>query len=187
MTPNSELKRVEHDFYATDPQSVKELLKYETFKGDLLEPCCGQGHISKVLNDLDTTKSLLSTDLIDRGYGRGDVDFLKVNVKQKYDHIVTNPPYLLAQEFIEKSLKVTTGKVAMFLRLQFLEGQARQEFFKRTPLSKVYVFSKRQGAWRNGEEIDLRTGKKWSSPMTFAWFVWDHNFNIDNDPVIRWI
>ncbi|MDT8337190.1 MAG: hypothetical protein RQ856_05105 [Candidatus Izemoplasmatales bacterium] len=68
--------------------------------------------------------------------------------------------YKLAQEFIEKSLQITNKKVAMFLKIQFLEGKNRYNFFKETPLKVVHVFSARQDPWRNGEPVNPKTGKK---------------------------
>lgn len=49
--------------------------------------------------------------------------------------IITNPPYKFAREFVEKALEVVADgqKVAMFLKLTFLEGQARRELFRRCP------------------------------------------------------
>lgn len=179
-------ERVENDFYATDPQSVMDLLQLENFNGDtILEPCCGQGHISKVLES-NTNCKVWSQDLINRGYGQGGIDFLKADFgDRKYTHIVTNPPYKYAKEFVAKSLSITTGKVAMFLKIQFLEGQARKEWFKNTPLKYVYVFSKRQVVLNNGLETNPKTGKKWANTMCFAWFVWEHRYN--GEPIIKWI
>ena len=126
-----------------------------------------------------------ATDLIDRGYGIGDIDFLTYNFDDKVDWIVTNPPYSLAKEFIDKSLSITNKGVAMFLKIQFLEGQARRDWFKETPLKYVYVFSKRQDPLRDGQALNPKTGKKWGSTMCFAWFIWEHNY--DGEPIVRWI
>lgn len=37
------------DYYATEPKATEWLLKLEQFDGPILEPACGEGHISKVL------------------------------------------------------------------------------------------------------------------------------------------
>ena len=73
----------------------------------------------------------------------------------------------------------------MFLKIQFLEGQARKEWFKNSPLKYVYVFSKRQDPWRDGESLNPKTGKKWGSTMCFAWFVWEQGYA--GEPTIKWI
>lgn len=37
------------DYYATEPKATEWLLRLEKFNGPILEPACGEGHISKVL------------------------------------------------------------------------------------------------------------------------------------------
>lgn len=71
-------------------------------------------------------------------------------------------------------------KVAMFLRLQFLEGQERRKFFDMYPPARVYIPSKRLNCARNG---DFKQYK--SSAICYAWFVWEKGSN--GEPVIRWI
>ena len=114
------------------------------------------------------------------------MDFLEQNVSPIYDWVVTNPPYKLAQDFIEQSLRATKdgGHVAMFLKIQFLEGNKRKLFFEDTPPKTVYVFSKRQNPLRNGEPLDEK-GKPWSSTMCFAWFVWEKGYS--GKTTIEWI
>jgi len=179
-------ERVDNDFYATSYESTYALFNVEEFQPTtFLEPCCGQGHISKVIEEMFPNANIESTDLIDRGYGKGDVDFLTTEYNKKYDYIITNPPYSLAQEFIEKSLSITNKKVAMFLKIQFLEGIGRYNFFKNTPLKIVHVFSARQDPWRDGSPVNPTTGKKWGSTMCFAWFIWEHGYK--GEPTIKWI
>ena len=173
--------RVEHDYYATPPESTLKLLEVEEFKGNVLEPCCGEGHISEVLKE--NWFEVSSNDLVDRSYGEDRKDFLKDGFRT-YDNIITNPPYKYAREFIIKSLEITTGKVAMFCKIQLLEGVSRYEMFRDTPLKTVYVFTKRQNPYRNGSPVD-ENGKKWSSTMCFAWFVWEHGY--EGKPTIEWL
>ena len=97
---NTTTTRVENDFYATDPETLKlflyEFWKDNSFEGDILEPACGQGHISKTLKELLPNFNIISTDLIDRGYYPEGIatsygkDFMQMNKVWKGD-IVTNP------------------------------------------------------------------------------------------------
>ena len=174
-------ERVENDYYATPPESTIALLEREKFFGGILEPCCGEGHISEVLKDYGY--DVVSNDLVDRGYGEFNEDYLKAT-ELKADNVVTNPPFKYAKEFIEKSLHDTTGKVAMFCKIQLLEGVSRSKMFENTPLKTVYVFTKRQNPLRNGSPVD-ENGKKWASTMCFAWFVWEHGY--EGKPSIEWI
>lgn len=99
------------------------------------EVACGEGHLSERLKEYG--HEVYSTDLIDRGYGVGGIDFLECPVKWDGD-ILTNPPYKFAQQFVEHSLELINdgSKVFMFLKLQFLEGKARRKKTIRHRLSQ---------------------------------------------------
>lgn len=185
---NPEGGRVENDFYATNPKAVTMLLeKYNILKtgNKVLEPCCGMGHISKTVEKyygIDVDK----IDLVDRGCGAIIDDFLTHSFDNQYDTIITNPPYSLALEFIEKSLDIVNpnGVVAMFLKIQFLEGQKRKEFFESNPPKYIYVFRNRMATWNNGEELDPN-GKRWATTMCHAWFIWEKGSK--TEPIVRWL
>ena len=102
--------------------------------------------------------------------------------KEKQD-IITNPPYKYALEFCEKAIDlVDTGyKVAMFLKLTFLEGQRRRKFFDKFPPKYVLVFSKRIQVARNGDEEMFKK----SSAACYAWFIWEKGYT--GKPTIEWI
>ena len=127
-------EREAFDYYATDPRAVEMLLEPEQFSPVIWEPACGEGHISKVLQAHGY--EVISTDLIYRGFGDPEpLDFLKEMLDDFEGDIITNPPYSMGLEFVQRALESVRpgGKVAMFLKVQFLEGQKRGEFFKHTP------------------------------------------------------
>ena len=178
--------RVKNDYYATPPQATIDFLNLVEFENieTILEPACGEGHMSEVLKQHFDNSVVESTDLVDRGYGLGGIDFLNKVYEERYNLVITNPPFKYAQEFIEKALEVSNRYVVMFAKLQLLEGQKRYDLFKNTPFKEVYVHSSRVNPLRNGSEFD-ENGKKWSSTMAFAWFVWDKEYM--GEPVIKWI
>lgn len=183
--------RAENDFYATPKSSVVDLLEREDFCFDnkiILEPCVGMGHIADVLSQYFSNSIVKGMDIVDRGWNGTKVsDFLTFDfADSKVGNIITNPPFNIAQEFIEKSLSIldNKGKCCMFLKIQFLEGKKRREFFKEFPQKTVYVFSERQSPMREGKETD-ENGKKWSSTMCFAWFVWEKGYK--GETIIKWI
>lgn len=168
---HSETEREINDYYATPPIATELLLGLETFSKDILEPCCGQGHISKVLEAYGY--NVESFDLIDRGYGTGVVDFLQYNETVDKD-IITNPPYAQATEFVEHAMEIITDghKVAMFLKLTFLEGQGRRELFAKYPPKTVYVSVSRLGCAKNGEfKIDKSGNLKADSAVAYCWYI----------------
>ena len=127
--------------------------------------------------------NVLSTDLIDRGYGQGGVDFLSSTHKFDGD-IITNTPYKHAQAFIEKALSLIPDghKVAMFLKVTFLEGKSRKKLFTEHPPKFVYVSSSRLLCAKNGEFQKIRDGG--GSAVAYAWFIWEKGF--DGDTIIKW-
>lgn len=179
--------RVEDDYYATPYESTRALLDVENFSGNFLEPCVGGGHIAEIIKEYYPNSKVVGIDLVDRGYKDTIIaDFIHTDFEQLFDNIITNPPYSLAQEFLEKGMEVIreNGKIAMFLKIQFLEGAKRKEMFDKYPPKYIYVFSKRQNPWRNGSQVDEK-GKPWASTMCFAWFVWFKGFQ--GEPIVRWV
>ena len=162
---HSDSERHEHDYYATPPTAVKDLLEREDFE-NVWECACGEGHIAEVLKK----KGILgkATDLIDRNYGDGLLNFRLCMDKWDGD-IITNPPYKYAMEFTEKALDLISEgrKLAMLLKIQFLESKKRIPLFKNSPPKRIYVWSGRMTCAINGDFESITHG----SPMMFAWFV----------------
>lgn len=185
---NSTSKREENDFYATNPETLKlflyEFWKDNSFEGDILEPACGQGHISKTLKEMLPNFNVISTDLINRGYGQGGVNFLTHDYGRTFNTVITNPPFSLAKEFIEKGLEIADKYVIMLCKIQLLEGLKRKDMFLNTPLKYIYVHTTRQATWKEGKPTDSK-GKKWATTMCLAWFVWDKEY--EGEPIVRWI
>lgn len=171
--------RETNDYYRTEPRRVELLLQLETFDHHVWECACGRGHISDVL--IKHGYDVRSTDLIDRGYGVGGVDFLKQTEHWNGD-IITNPPYKYRLEFLEKSFELINDgrRVCMLLKLQFLESKRRYRFFKRYPPKVIYVSTNRLSCRLNAEFEKYRKMNR----ITYAWFIWEKGFH--GDPVIKW-
>lgn len=130
---------------------------------------------------IENNYNVKSTDLIDRNFGQSEIDFLKQNEKFNGD-ILTNPPYKYAKEFVEKSMDLIDDGFycIMFLKIQFLEGQARRKLFENYPPKFVYVNSTRQLCAMNGN-----FGKYKSKAICYCWYIWEKGFH--GEPTIRWI
>ena len=167
--------RAEADYYPTPPETTQALMDRELFVGNVWECACGDGRMAEVIKQFNP---IIATDLrTDLGYGLGGIDFLLEN--RRVDNIITNPPYRLGQEFVERSLLQAQNKVAMLLKLVFLESSSRYNLFKSSPLKTVYVFSGRQSIYKNG----ITTAN--SGLIAYAWFVWDKSYS--GKPQIDWI
>lgn len=171
--------RADKDYYATEPAATDWLCRLEQFTGPILEPSCGEGHISERLKAAGY--EVVSRDLEDRGYGEGGRDFLGGDIEPWPGDIITNPPYAFAQEFVERALEMVQPghKVAMFLKLTFLEGKRRRDLFKSSPPIRIWVSSSRLKCAMNGDFEN--TG---GSATCYAWFVWEKGFT--GHPEVRW-
>ncbi len=174
-------ERPKGDFYPTSEIAITKLLDAEEFTGLFLEPCCGNGAISKVLQARG--HEVISRDLYDWGFGESGKDFITEPIIE-VDSVVTNPPFNLSLEFTARALECTKarqGKVAMLNRIQWLEGVKRTKFFTENPLSKVLVFTRRIPRMHR---FDF-TGKPGISLLCFAWFIFDWKYS--GEPRLGWI
>lgn len=171
--------RQAEDYYATEPKATEWLCKLESFKGPILEPSCGEGHMAKVL--MAHGYEVVARDLVDRGFGTAGMDFLAIDNTAWQGDIITNPPYKFALEFVRKALAIIPNghKVAMFLKIQFLEGKARRKLFDSTPPKTVWVSSSRLKCAMNGDFDAVG-----SSASCYAWFVWEKGYQ--GNTVVRW-
>ncbi len=176
---HSKEEREINDYYATTPKAIDVLLD-ETgilFNPYILEPACGEGHLSKRL--VERGYKVKSSDLINRGYGEIQ-NFFKIDTWK--GDIITNPPYKLAQEFVEHSLKIvfSKAKVAMFLKLTFLEGRKRKKMFKKYPPKYIFVSSSRLQCSKNGMFDTYK-----NTAIAYGWYIWEKGYT--GNTVVRWV
>jgi len=152
------------DFFPTPRWATFALIENEKFKGNIWECACGDGSMSRVLEESGVR--VTSSDLYDRGFGESGVDFLAS--ERRADNIVTNPPYNSAEGFVASGVRLAKRKFALLLRLAFLEGANRaRTIFADTPPSRVWVFSERITFYPSG------VAPKGTGTTAYAWFVWD--------------
>lgn len=168
------------DFYPTPTWATEALLANESFTGFTWEPACGNGAISEILKKHEL--KVFSSDLFDRGYGDvREVDFLTQTAGCNASNIITNPPYNLAEEFVHHGLKMVDSKLALLLRLSFLESATRfNSIFSIKPPTRVWVFSERITFYPNGIQT-AGTGT-----LAYGWFVWDKT-STKNKTELKWI
>ena len=174
---NADGKRKKSDFYETPYSITLQFLEREGKEkliGTILEPSCGNGAIVKVLKEMNL-------NVVGKDLSAGQ-DFLQEF--EKYDAIITNPPFSIAFEFIQKCKKLT-NYFALLLPLSYLHGKKRfDDIYSDSifPLSRVYVFTR---CPMLGEKL-REDGKYNTGMMVYAWFVWDKK-TIEKKPVIEWI
>lgn len=178
--------REKYDYYATEPKATEELLKIEQFDYYVWEPAAGEGHIAEVLKAHDY--SVVTSDIVERNYPldftEDFFDIKKTRLRTLLSRdIITNPPYKYAKEFVEHAIDISSDgtKIAMFLKLQFLESQSRGELFEKHPPKRIWVSRSRLQCAKNG---DFDKYKKTSTAIAYAWFVWVKGFK--GKPTVDW-
>ena len=179
---HTDKERQNEDYYATDPIAAKLLLEVETFNRNLWECACGEKHLSKVFESCGY--NVRSSDIVDR-CGNEIFDFLSIENQNWDGDIVTNPPYKYAVDFIYKALQIIPvgNKVAMFLKVQFLEGKERKKLFHSFPPKVIYVSSSRILCAKNANFEEMKSGG--GSAVAYAWYVWEKGYK--GDTIVKWI
>jgi hypothetical protein len=163
-----------NDLYETPECATLALLRAESLPHRIWEPACGRGAIVNVLRAAG--HEVVASDLVDYGVpvtcpGYRNVDFLmERRAPEGTEAIVTNPPFRLANEFVEHALTLCP-RVIMLLRLAFLESERRSGILDGGELARVHVFRKRLPMMHR----DGWTGPKASSGMAFAWYAFDRS------------
>ena len=163
--------REQHDYYATEPKAVRLFLEQINLEGPVWECACGEGHLSEEMKAMGF--DVYSSDLIARGYGEVK-DFLCLSNKEQTDrHIITNPPYKFANEFMVKGYNLLKpgNKLCLFLPIRYLEGKARKILFAKYPPKEIWVSSGRLICAMNGR-FEQITG----SAASYSWFVWEKDY-----------
>jgi hypothetical protein len=154
------------DLYETPAPAVRALLDAEPIEGPIWECANGRGAISRVLRAAGYR--VVATDIEDYGAedARSGVDFLaQSTAPDGVTTILTNPPFMYANEFVRHALTLVP-RVVLLLRLGFLEGVGRSDILDGGQLARIHVFRNGLSMQRDGCSVTSRA-------IVFAWFVWD--------------
>lgn len=194
-------ERQAEDYYATPPEEVTnilEVLGLDLTGANILEPCCGGGHMVEGIWQYNKSANILATDIMQRTnyfitrdavgdtimyhYGT-KYDFLSDDYPIEYaDYVIMNPPFSVIIPFVQHSLEIATKGVLMLGRLEFLESKKRyEEVFSIHPPADVYVYVDRIACYKNGDFTE-----KPSSIQAYAWYYWDKE-NKSKETKVHWI
>ena len=181
--PRLHPNRAAYEFYPTPPEATRALLSAERFDGSIWEPACGTGWISREL--IAAGYEVVSTDLVDYGYGEPGRDFLAER-KPRAKHIVTNPPYGrgLADAFVKHALELTAetgGTVAMLVNLLSLCHPLRHDFYVGHPPAVIYALDECI-CWPYGDPSQATTS---IAKQRYCWLVWKHGHQGPTE--FRWL
>lgn len=159
------------DDFPTPPWATRALLEHIIDKDaaktqTCLEPAAGRGYMAKPLSEY-----FAHVEAADAyPYGFAPIrDFLShPHEAGSHDWVITNPPFRLAEAFVERALIVARHGVAILARTVFLESVGRYEgIFKPNPPTKFAQFTERVPM------VKGRLDAKASTATGYAWFVWE--------------
>ena len=168
------------DYYVTPVNKIEEFLdafsKYEDiFEKDIivLDPCAGGDEINGMSYPMALSRfDSLEVDTIDiREDSRAKIkgSFLDIDTKDKYDVIITNPPFNISLDIINKALDDVKdgGFVIMLLRLNYFGGKVRSGLWKKHMPKYCFVHNKRIGFLGNGK----------TDSIEYCHMVWQKGYN----------
>ncbi len=173
------------DDFPTPPWATRALCDFLVTQGHQLrgmscrEPAANRGHMVRPLSEY--FGSVVASDVHDYGVGFPVRDYLFGPVEST-DWTVTNPPFRLAEQFIQRALEVSDSGVAVIVRAAFLEGQGRYDrLYARTPPSDILQFTERVVMHKG------RLSPDGSTATAYAWLVWDKSAHPALGPRFHWI
>lgn len=120
---NRGAERHAHDFYATPAWCVHRLVeRVGAMVGPVLDPCCGDGALLRAAG-----RDGFTVDIQARFEPDMVANYLDDNVHLHYPTCIMNPPYKLAQEFIDKAARQCSVVYAL-TRLNFLASAKRRDW-----------------------------------------------------------
>lgn len=174
------------DDFPTPPWATRALCewlgenRFQLFNCDCREPAANRGHMVAPLKEY--FRDVEAADIHDYGAGFPVEDYLWPVVRNKVDFVITNPPFRLAQQFIEKMLEQSRLGCAVIVRSAFLEGVGRyNDLFSRTPPTDILQFS---------ERVVMHKGKlsaKGSTATAYCWLVWRKQRGAAGRTRMHWI
>jgi hypothetical protein len=165
------------DFYTTPVDAITTFLEAakksdpSIIRGKILDPCAG-GNATKPMSYPTALEAMgFECDTIDiRRDSAAAIkgDYLSMDCADKYDLIITNPPFSLAVPIIEKALSDVKegGHVVVLERLNFFGSETRKPLFEQMP---QYCFVHRK-------RMSFTSSSKTDS-IEYGHFVWMKNYS----------
>lgn len=152
------------DYLPTPNWPIDILMVREKFDTTVWECACGDGRMSKRISSWGY--KVISSDLIDRGFGKIGIDFL--TARPFASCIITNPPFKKAQQFIERCIEIESiNKFAFLLRSMYVESKKRRHIFEINPPKKIICIADR---------VQFNGSEKPGGAFAMSWFIWDKNY-----------
>lgn len=152
------------DYYYTPIEQIELFLREfnninpGALTGNILDPCAGgderrpMSYPTALQNHGIDQRKITTVDIRQNSPAQITADYTKYNFNKKFDAIITNPPFSIALEIIEKSLEDVKegGIVAMLLRLNFFGSKNRKPFWEQNMPKYCFVHHRRMKFTEDG-------------------------------------
>jgi predicted RNA methylase len=171
--------------FPTPPWATRALCEHLARHRDLRsltvrEPAANRGYMARPLTEY--FGRVEASDVHDFGVGYPVRDFLFPEPMVRLDWTITNPPFRLAEQFVERARQTSVHGVAMIVRSAFLEGKGRHaRLFSRWRPSRVLQFVERVVMHRGRVTADGTTA------TAYAWLIWDDVLRSTAQTRFEWI
>lgn len=118
------------DDFQTPPEALNVLLPYLRKEWRIWEPACGKGNLVRAFQEYGF--ETIGTDIL------SEKDFLKWQPIDNFHCIITNPPFSLKQQFLERCYELKRP-FALLLPLTTFETAKRQKLFKENGLEVIFM------------------------------------------------
>lgn len=159
------------DDFPTPPWATRALCEWLNRRGENIgqlncrEPAANRGHMVAPLREY--FRRVEASDIHDYGVGYPVEDYLFGPPPEHVHYTITNPPFRLAEQFIDRMTATSDFGFAVIVRAAFLEGVGRYErLFSKNPPSFVLQFSERVVMHKG------RLAPEGSTATAYAWLVW---------------
>lgn len=131
------------------------------------EPACNRGFMARPLAEYFGT--VRASDIHHYGWEgqQQTVDFLFPGEDEAVGWVITNPPFRLAEQFVEKARRIAKVGCAVIVRSAFLESVGRYEnLFRDNPPAIIAQFTERVVM------VKGRIDPTGSTATAYCWLVW---------------
>ena len=162
MAVKPPLRKGSPNDFQTPSHALEPLYPYLTKQWRVWECAAGKGNLVRALGGQGY--KVVATDIL-----TGE-DFLTSTPKKPWDCIVTNPPYSIKNEFIERAYGLGRP-FAFLLPYAAFETEFRQSFYKKYGVQVLFL----------NKRINFETpsGKGSGSWFPVMWLTWQFNFPRD--------
>lgn len=154
------------DYYVTPISAILDfanaVVRYEPniFKDKIVLDACAGGDTFHSMSYPEALKkigvpevNIDTLDIREDSLAQYKEDYLVWNPVRKYNLIISNPPFCLAMDFIQRSLELVeeNGYVVMLLRLNYFGSKKRKSFWDKNMPKYSFVHHKRMSFTDDGQ------------------------------------